>query len=152
MKAQWYKVLKNQTELHVLSLEITHNYTHGVVKCQKQGGSGDTSCSVVPVFSRMKVPKSHTCKETSETILPLVSSPDLIRCVYHFQYNAWENNTESDPHWGWFWVWDQDYSTTTRRTHSLVLTASVANHPGRTSTFSGAKVWQEKWFSNKRNR
>ena len=30
----------------------------------------------------------------------LVSFPDLIRCVYHFQYNA--HSTESDPRWGWF--------------------------------------------------
>ena len=36
-----------------------------------------------------------------------VSSPDLIRRVYHFQYNM--RNTESDPRWGWFWVWDLDY-------------------------------------------
>ena len=36
----------------------------------------------------------------------LVSSPDLIRRVYHFHYNA--RDTESDPHWGWFWVWDRD--------------------------------------------
>ena len=37
----------------------------------------------------------------------LVSSPDLIRRVYRFQYNA--RDTESDPRWGWFWVWDWDY-------------------------------------------
>ena len=36
-----------------------------------------------------------------------VSSPDLIRRVYHFQYNM--RNTESDPRWGWFWVWVRDY-------------------------------------------
>ena len=29
----------------------------------------------------------------------LVSSPDLIRRVYRFQYLRW----------GWFWVWDRDY-------------------------------------------
>ena len=34
------------------------------------------------------------------------SSPDLIRRVYRFQYNARGN--ESDPCWGWFWVWDRD--------------------------------------------
>ena len=40
----------------------------------------------------------------------LVSSPDFIRHVYHFQYNAWVRalglglETESDPCWGWFWV------------------------------------------------
>ena len=30
----------------------------------------------------------------------IVSSPDLIRRVYRFQYNA--SNTESDLRWGWF--------------------------------------------------
>ena len=34
----------------------------------------------------------------------LVSSPDLIRHVYYFQYNA--HDTESDLRWGWFWIWD----------------------------------------------
>ena len=38
----------------------------------------------------------------------LVSSPDLIWRVYRLQYNVRENDTESDPRWGWFWVWDQD--------------------------------------------
>ena len=38
----------------------------------------------------------------------LVSSPDLIRRVYRFQYNARENDTESDPCWCWFWVRDRD--------------------------------------------
>ena len=33
------------------------------------------------------------------TIL-LVSSPDLIRCIYHFQYNACDS--KSDLRWGWF--------------------------------------------------
>ena len=40
-------------------------------------------------------------------MISLVSSPDLIWYVYHFQYNA--QDTESDPRWGWFWVWDRDY-------------------------------------------
>ena len=30
-------------------------------------------------------------------VIELVSSPDLIRCVYCFQYNA--RDTESNPHW-----------------------------------------------------
>ena len=37
----------------------------------------------------------------------IVSSPDLIRRVYHFQYNA--SDTESDLRWDWFWIWDRDY-------------------------------------------
>ena len=37
----------------------------------------------------------------------LVSSLDLIRYVYYFQYNMCY--TESDLHCGWFGVWDQDY-------------------------------------------
>ena len=38
----------------------------------------------------------------------IVSSPDLIRRVYRFQYNA--HDTESDSCWGWVWVWDRDYA------------------------------------------
>ena len=34
----------------------------------------------------------------------LVSPPDLIWCVHHFQYNTCD--TESTLHWGWFGVWD----------------------------------------------
>ena len=36
----------------------------------------------------------------------VVSSPELIRRVYRFQYTA--HDTESDPCWGWFWVWGRD--------------------------------------------
>ena len=31
--------------------------------------------------------------------LTLALSPDLIRCIYHFQYNL-VHDTESDPRWG----------------------------------------------------
>ena len=42
-----------------------------------------------------------------EVKVRVVSSPDLIQCIYRFQYNTWRD-TESNPHWGWFWVWDRD--------------------------------------------
>ena len=36
----------------------------------------------------------------------IVSTPDLIWCVYRLQYNT--RDTQSDQRWGWFWVWDQE--------------------------------------------
>ena len=60
----------------------------------------------------------------------VVSSLDLIRRVYRFQYNAWENvrDTESDPHWSWFWVWDRDYLSQECCTTICGIGASVAGH------------------------
>ena len=50
------------------------------------------------------VPIPTTPMQYVQAIAELVSSPDLIRRVYHFQYNT--RDSESDPHWGWFGVWD----------------------------------------------
>ena len=33
------------------------------------------------------------CKDDGMVSMAIVSSPDLIRCVYHFQYNAQEPRT-----------------------------------------------------------
>ena len=54
-------------------------------------------------------------------MLKLVSSPDFIRRVYHFQYNACD--TKSDLRWDWFWVWNQDYVKT-----GLNIFASKCEH------------------------
>ena len=63
------------------------------------------------IFSMVRYVRGVPCNQTdpdADYILELVSSPDLIRHVYRFQYNA--RDTESDLRWGWFWVWDRDYT------------------------------------------
>ena len=49
---------------------------------------------------------------TCTPFISMVSSPDLIWSVYHFQCNGSlsVHDSESNPHWNKFWVWNQDWN------------------------------------------
>ena len=73
-------------------------HMHGLYACQYL----KCLCSVYdPCLTA--VVQCFKCGNATKICGGLVSFPDLIRCVYRFQYNTC--NTESDPCWVWFWVW-----------------------------------------------